>query len=228
VRRHREERHHQDADEEKIAMPRKKDPAPRRAARRPKKAEAPVVNYTELDRLLVFGEVVAKGDGTSDVVFPSYRQLAKRFGISSSLVGEYASAHDCMRRRAEAAAKINQQAEEKIIELRASQIAVSREHELRIIDAYLLKFERAVIEDRVRCDDPNDFDKMARLKEFKQGGVESRKEVNGMPRLEDLQERYRRYQEQLASTTPEMTGMVVAAPDATDEAEASHKRHKLN
>ena len=38
--------------------------------------QAPVIPFAELDRLLVFGEVSMNDDGTSNTVYPTYRELA--------------------------------------------------------------------------------------------------------------------------------------------------------
>ena len=202
-------------------MPREHDPTPRRPKGRPKKADAPVVNYAELDRLLVFGEVVAKEGGTSRVDYPTYRELAARFGISRALVAEYARKHNCMQRRREAEGKLREKAEEKIIERRATHIALSREDEIRIIDTYLRKFLEAVEEGRVRFDDPNDFDTMLRLKGFWQGGADTRQEVHTTITLEDIQERHRLFLERSAFTTPALSGTVPRAPEDFSAA-ASH------
>ena len=46
---------------------------------RPKKADPPRVSYHDLDRLLVFGEVVDEGNGMGPVTkYPSYRELRRR------------------------------------------------------------------------------------------------------------------------------------------------------
>ena len=87
-----------------ITRPMSEDPLNSdRKSGRPRKGKAPRVPYEELDRILVFGEVVEceGGEGTT-VQFPSYRTLAARFGVSHSLIAQYAKKHNCMRRREEA------------------------------------------------------------------------------------------------------------------------------
>ena len=64
------------------------DGEPRRGGR-PRKSEGPRVPYEELDRILVFGEVVPCEDGNgTTVVYPSYRELAERYGVSNSVIAE--------------------------------------------------------------------------------------------------------------------------------------------
>ena len=95
-------------------------PSPRRAGR-PRKEEGPRVNYAELDEVLVFGEPdVAEGGA---ILYPSYRELAARYGVANSVIAEYARKNRCLKRRKLAAAKIRARADEKQIELRATTLA---------------------------------------------------------------------------------------------------------
>jgi hypothetical protein len=118
---------------------------------RPRKADGPRVPYTEVDRLLVFGEVLSCGDSeATDVSFPSYREIAARYGVSHSLIAQYSKRHDCLRRRDEARQRITARADQKLVELRASAMAYARDDQLRLIDTFLLGFERALADGRVR------------------------------------------------------------------------------
>lgn len=160
---------------------------------RPRKGEGPRLPYEEIDRILVFGEVVPCDDGKNmTVVYPSYRDLGRRYGVSHSLIAEYAKKHNCMRRREVAQARIEEKTDQKLVEMRATALAMSKDDELRIIDSYLAGFEKALSEGRVRFDNPGDFNTMVRLKEFVQGGADSRQEVHAILSLEELQVRHRR------------------------------------
>jgi hypothetical protein len=164
---------------------------PRRGGR-PRKSEGPRVPYEEVDRILVFGEVVPCEDGNgTTVVYPSYRELAERYGVSNSVIAEYAKTHNVQRRRREAQARIQAKAENKLVEMRATAIALSKDDELRIIDGYLSGFEKALGEGRVRFDNPADFNTMVRLKEFVMGNADSRQEIHAALSLESLQARHR-------------------------------------
>jgi len=173
---------------------------------RPRKGEGPRLPYEEIDRILVFGEVVACDDGkNTTVVYPSYRDLGRRYGVSHSLIADYAKKHNCMRRREVTQARIEEKTDQKLVELRATARAMSKDDELRIIDSYLAGFEKALSEGRVRFDNPGDFNTMVRLKEFVQGGADSRQEVHAILSLEELQARHRRMMKTLeASRTDEL------------------------
>ena len=160
---------------------------------RPVKNDGPAFPAEEVDRLLVSGEEIPVGDGSAvTVAFPSLREIARRFDVSHSLIARYAQQHDCLGRRKRAQRRIEHRADEKLIELRAEALAVTRDDQVRTIDRFLVQFERALQEGRVRCDNPSDFNVMVRLREFILGEADSRTEVvNGMPTLEELQARHR-------------------------------------
>ncbi|HEU4535352.1 MAG TPA: hypothetical protein VFS00_14590, partial [Polyangiaceae bacterium] len=148
--------------------------------------------WDEVDRLLVFGESALCADGVSQTIrYPSYRELGERYGCTNSLISDYSTKHNCLRRRAENEARTKAKADQKLVELRATALALSKDDEVRIIDTYLAGFEKALAEGRVRFDNPSDFNLMLRLKEFVLGGADSRQEVTATLSLESLQARHR-------------------------------------
>ena len=187
---------------------------------RPKKGEGPRIPYSELDRVLVFGEVVECDDGKgTTVVYPSYRDLGRRYGVSHSLIADFAKKHNCMRRREVAQARIAEKTDQKLIEMRAQSLAMSKDDELRIIDTYLAGFEKALSEGRVRFDNPADFNTMVRLKEFVQGGADSRQEVHAVLSLEELQVRHRRMMKSIEANQTAELDEVTAAGGVLDVGE---------
>lgn len=194
------------------------DEPPGRRGGRPRKGDAPRVPYEELDRLLVFGEVVpCEGGAGTAIHYPSYRELARRYGVAHSLIAQYARRHDCLRRRAEAQARVAARADQKLIELRARSIAMSKEDALRIVDSYLAGFETALAEGRVRFDNPSDFNTMVRLKTFLEGEADSRQELHATLTLEDIQARHQRMLRAAAASAAER-GTSAPRPAAEDEA----------
>lgn len=184
---------------------------------RPRKGEGPRVPYEDLDRILVFGEVVPCEDGNGTTVYyPSYRELAERYGVSNSVIAEYAKSHNVQRRRKEAQARIQVKAEQKLVEMRAKAIAVSKDDELRIIDTYLIGFETALAENRVRFDNAADFNTMVRLKEFVLGNADSRQEIHAALSLETLQERHRRMMRTIDVTAEERGEVENTLPEERD------------
>jgi hypothetical protein len=181
-----------------------------------------VVPYELLDRLLVFGELVTLDDGTQTTLYPSHAALAERFGLTENQVKHYARSHECTRRRQEAKTRIAIRTEQKLVEMRAEAAAVSKEHAVRIIDTFLLNFEAAIEEGRVRFDNPADFNSMLRLKEFVQGGADSRQEIHGSVTLGDLQARHARMLRVERDTAPEQSGVIdvtlVSDPNAASDA----------
>ncbi|TQF08702.1 AT hook motif domain protein [Myxococcus llanfairpwllgwyngyllgogerychwyrndrobwllllantysiliogogogochensis] len=185
-------------------------PPAQRKTGRPRKSEEPALPRQELDRALVFGDVTTLPDGSTMTDYASYRELAERFGVATSLVATYSKEHNCLRRREEAKVRIATKADQKLIELRANAIAVSKDDALKMIDGYLLGFEEALAEGRVRVDNPTDFNTMVRLKEFVQGGADSRQELHASFSLEGLQARHAQALRAARETTPAVRGEVDA------------------
>jgi len=179
---------------------------------RPRKGDPPRVPYEELDRILVFGEVVETEDGAgSTVVYPSYRDLARRYGVSNSLIATYSKKHNCLRRREAAQMRTAARTDQKLVELRANAFAYAKDEVLRLVDGYLAGFEKALVNDSVRFDNPADFNTLVRLRAFVEGGADSRQEVHASLSLADLQERHRRALRLRQESTPEERGEIGAA-----------------
>jgi hypothetical protein len=160
-------------------------------AGRPRKGDTHVP-YDEIDSLLVYGEMVEQADGKKTLSFPTYREIAKRYGVANSLISRYAKQHDCMRRRTTERMRLTIKTDHKLQELRAKTMAYSADDALHLLDAYLGGFEKAVAEGRVRFDNPSDLNTILRLKAFLEGGADSRQEIHVGLSLEDLQQHHRR------------------------------------
>lgn len=192
-------------------------PPPKRKTGRPRKSEEPALPRQELDKALVFGDVKTLPDGSTMTSYASYRELAERFGVATSLVANYSREHNCLRRREEAKVRIATKADQKLIELRANAIAVSKDDALKMIDGYLLGFEEALAEGRVRVDNPTDFNTLVRLKEYLMGGADSRQELHATFSLESLQARHAQALRAARETTPAERGEVDAEVVESDD-----------
>lgn len=201
---------------------------PRRKPGRPRKAEAPLISYEELDRLLVFGEVQVLEDGTHTTVYPTYRALAERFGVAASVIASYAKSRNCLKRREQTATRVAVRTEEKLIDLRAEALAVGEDRLVAMIDEFLLSFEKALKEGRVRSDNPTDVNTLARLKAFIMGGADSRSEIRAVISLEALQERYTRAMREAHDATPAMAGVIDVRAETVSETERAEPNTELS
>jgi hypothetical protein len=178
-----------------------------RARGRPRRADAPVVPWPEVDRLLVFGERVKdEATGREAVSFPSYMELATRYGVSKSRIGQYATRAKCLRRREESQQREQARYEQKVVERRAEARALGTEDVVQIIDGYIEGFRKAVDDGSVRFDSPADLDRLVRLKELMLGNADSRQEIQGGLTLDAIQERHRKLRVQEDALTPELAG----------------------
>jgi len=188
--------------------------SPRRRGRPPRR-EGPSLPHADVDRLLVFGELVPCADGSDrkTVFYPSYRNIAKRYGVSASLVSAFSKKHDCMRRRKRALARVEEKVDQKLTQMRVNAVTVTRQDELRIVDNCILRFEQAILEDRIRCNSLADLNTVLRLKEFLKGGPDARKEIQEGINLADLQARHERMLR------------IIEGRDTSEGLPAKNKRH---
>jgi hypothetical protein len=186
----------------------------RRAPGRPRRADAPVVPWNEVDRLLVFGEKVKDEEtGLEGISFPSYAELSTRYGVSKSRIGQYATRARCLPRRGEASERERARYEQKIVERRAEARALGADDVIQIIDGYIDGFRKSVEEGRVRCDSPADLDRLVRLKELMLGNADSRQELQGGLTLDAIQQRHQQWRTQVDELTPELAGIATTTSE---------------
>jgi hypothetical protein len=184
---------------------------------RPKSADAPVVPWIEVDRILVHGERVEGADPTARR-FPSFKEVAKRYGVSQTRIWQYAARHRCMDRRKEAEVRELVRYDQHVAARRADARALCAEEIVAVVDEFIRGFKQAMDEGKIRFDSPADLDKMVRLRQLVTGGPDARTELTGTLTLEAIQQRYRLLRGQVENTTPEFTG--TAAPHTSgDEAD---------
>ena len=192
---------------------------PNRPRGRPKKVDAPVIDWTEVDRLLVHGEAVSDPEsGRKSTSFPSLSELGKRYGVSKNRIWQYASKHKCLERRKESEARVQIRYDRIVTARRAEARALATSDVVRVVDAYITGFEKALDEGLVRFDSPADLDRMVRLKELLLGNADSRQELQGGLSLAAVQERHQRLRQQVDGLTPEVSGEVNEAKEAGDGA----------
>ena len=183
--------------------------APKRKPGRPRNGDRVVIPWPDIDRLLVFGEMMRDEEtGREDLRYPSIRELGRRFGVSGALIGRYSQQHQCMARRQQNRHCAQVSFEQKLVEKLAEARAVSTAETIEIVDAYLRAFRDALADGRVRADNASDFNTMMRLKAFIEGKADSRQEVRGTITLEEIQARHRALQARLVSLDPAVTGEV--------------------
>jgi len=184
-------------------------PKPSRPRGRPKRVDAPIVPWDDVDRLLVHGEVVTDEEsGQKSTSYPSLCELGKRYGVSKNRIWQYASKHKCLERRKESAAREQIRYDRIVSARRAEARALATADVVRVVDAYIVGFEKALDEGKVRFDSPADLDRLVRLKELLLGNADSRQELQGGITLEAIQARHQRLRAQVERLTPEVSGEV--------------------
>ncbi|MCU0661722.1 MAG: hypothetical protein MUC50_05275 [Myxococcota bacterium] len=177
---------------------------------RRRKGEGPAFPREEVDRLLVHGELKENPDGTGrHTVYPTYRDIAERFGVAHSIIADYAKQHNCLRRRERVHTAVGELTESIFIEERAEALAMDRDGQVRIADLYIAQFKKAILEGRVRTDNLSDYNTVCRLRAFLLGDADSRQQtMNGMPTLEEIQLAHNKLREAKSKLTPATRGEV--------------------
>jgi hypothetical protein len=166
-----------------------------------------VIPWETVDRLLVHGEVVVDPrTGQEALRFPSLAVLAKRYGISRTLIWKYSNKARCFERRKEARAKILARTDAKVIEKVSSARAAASSDVAAIVDTFISGFRKALDDGKIRFDSPADLDRLVRLRELINGNSDSRSELVGGITLEALQGRHRQLRSQLDGLSPELAG----------------------
>lgn len=174
---------------------------------RPKSNNRPTVPWHEVDHLLVFGESVEDGSlGPETIRYPTYREVAERYGVSASLIGRYAKDRQCIKRRQEAQAREQTQYEQHFTDKRAEARATAAVNAVELIDEYIAHFYAALDQGRVRTDSVTDFNTMVRLRAFLTGHADSREEIRTTITLEEIQERHAALRAKLDDLDPVITG----------------------
>jgi hypothetical protein len=113
---------------------------------RPKRGQGPAIPWQEADRLLVFGAVaIDEMTGRQEVRYPSYRELASRYGVSVSLIATYASKHQCIKRRHENQARTQVQFEQLLLEKRAEARTISIADVITLVDDYMRVLQEVTV-----------------------------------------------------------------------------------
>jgi len=143
---------------------------------------------TPIERLLVFGDFI--GD-TLAVRYPSYPDLAQRFGLSATRVARFSRRYDCLKRRAWVQRRIQAWIDEE------TRFDRQRGVHLRLLDAYLVAFATALAEGSVPTNHPKHAIEMIQLRSLLRGEMNDDQQVIPCPDLRQLQDTYRRILEQL-------------------------------
>jgi hypothetical protein len=182
-------------------------PASKRPRGRPRRADAPIIPWDEVDRLLVHGEKVKdETSGHETRRFPSLEEVGKRYGVSKNRIWQYASKHKCLERRKESEVREQTRYDRIVNARRAEARALGTEDVVEVVDDYIRGFKQAVTEGKVRMDSPADLDRLVRLKELMLGNADSRQEIQGGLTLDAIQERHRQLRAQVDGLTPEIAG----------------------
>lgn len=183
-------------------QPSKKTKLPDRRGGRPKGRFDPTIDWAHIRNIFVRGELHEGAEGPT-TVYPSLRELAKRYGVSNQRIHQKISEENWIGQRDRFQQTVTHKTDERVAEARA----VATVDGLVVLDEWIDLFRKNLQEGRVRADSLQDLNTALRLRKFLEGEAESRHESKQVITLEQLE---RIHQEQKAKRERESvtTGVI--------------------
>lgn len=145
----------------------------------------PAVPWELIEHVLVFGEIY-QVEGRSLVRYPTPGELAKRFGVDRKQIQKRAKLLKLDEARARVKDRVDREVENVVVSEHAAALVVGRERVNAICDSIIAKFEAMLKADKIRVDSIADLNTVVRLKEFINGGADSRQQTDHTISLETL------------------------------------------
>lgn len=196
---------------------------------RPRRGDEPEIDHRELERLLIHGEWLTEDDGRPEHRYPSYRELAERFGVTKTVVFRFSRRHNCLERRAGSGVDDSRTRAEEVSDEDAASAAEDVEALLAESDfgadgddrrllptvrEIFVTWVRAVREGEVRITSAGEIEKMMRIAADLDAEAQMRALIpEGVPTLDELQDLYEERQRAFEASTPAMRGRVPVGLD---------------
>lgn len=189
--------------------PRKRGPG------RPRKSD-PVIPWTEVHDLLVYGEEYVDEAGARRFRYPGVKEIARRYGCAKSTVQQYVKKHDIERRRAEVKQEEDAIVAQHVIHERAADRAALHEKVDRIAHLLADRYLEGLMAPRtapnhIRVDSINDVKQGVELAQklgAAANGDGGRDEVKLTLTIEGLRERHKKVAARRRVTAAAAIGLV--------------------
>lgn len=164
------------------------------------------IDWDLAESFYVQGEIIIEKTRHGDLERkkPSLKDVAMRFGCPVSTL-HYQSKKRKWQEKRETWERM---AAKEVSEAVAKARALSFAEGAAILDAWLLKFEQAVKEDKVRFDSISDFNTALRLKAFIEAQGSNAADTNSEVTLADLQRKHKEQRARGEQTSRAMTGVL--------------------
>ncbi len=173
--------------------------------KRPFDSQRLVVDWPAIAAAYVDGSVADdKKNGGFKRVFPTYKELEARFGVSVSTI-----AHRCkVEKWGERRVAINQQMIAEVDKELAKRRALDISDIIGNLDSYLEEFHKAVKSRKLRPETIAEYDKALRLKVYAQNELRARESGAGIITIEQLQDRHAKMRERSKALAELASGYV--------------------
>ena len=173
------------------------------------------IDWDLAETFFVQGETFVEKNKQGDLIRkkPSYRDVARRFKCSDSLVHYHGKKRNWTEKRVTWERMAAQHVAEEVAKSRAYSFGEAA----GILDAWLSKFQKSLEDDKVRFDSLSDFNTAIRLKAFieAQGSDAANKSTSGVT-LEELQRRHKEHRDASGVMSTALTGVINEEPGTVD------------
>ena len=190
---------------------------PRRRGGRPRRGQEPKIDRALLERLLIHGELRDREDGRVEHKYPSFRDLAGRFGVSLTTIQRFASRHNCLERRRRATGSPPSEGDPKCTPDGAPEPDVEEPRALPEARRFVRAWLRAVSDGEIRIESAGEVEKVLRIAAEFDAEAQNRAIIpKGIRTLEELQDLHERSLREYDASTPGERGLIpigIALPD---------------
>ncbi len=173
------------------------------------------IDWDLAESFFIQGEIFLERNKQGDLIRkkPSYADIGRRFKCASSLVHYHAKRRNWVEKRETWERMAAQHVYEEVSKARAYSFGEAA----GILDSWLMKFEQALRENKVRFDSVSDFNTAIKLKAFIESQGSEAADTSGQAvTLQELQAKHRELRDASRELDPAVTGVIDGTPGDGD------------
>lgn len=177
---------------------------------RPRRGEARRVPWREIEDAYIYGEVIGESaSGREERRFVTLDELSKRYGVRKSLLGYYSKRGNWLKRRQRFQGEVVEEFNRTVVRAAALNLV----DVVHLLDRFILKYAKALEEDRLPTPTVSDLAAAVKLKQSLSEALEAKESKSGDgPTLMELHRLHEESRRQRAIATA--TGVVAKSAPA--------------
>ncbi len=161
------------------------------------------IDWEAIETEYVWGDTLGqREDGTFLRKYPTFKQLAKKYGLATATVHYHAKRGKWADRRLAVIAKTKAAFDEELAKARGRESA----NVVDTLDRWIKKFDANLTADKIPADTVSDLNTVVRLRSFVLGGGDSRTEARVLVTLDMLHDRHAKQRGRIIEAHGEVAG----------------------